>query len=57
MNGKGDKPRPYNKTKYNKNYSEINWRRPKTISEECDLPKGSFKKCLEEKKGNSLYEN
>jgi len=25
--GKGDKPRPVNKTVYDKNYEEINWHR------------------------------
>ena len=25
MAGKGDKPRPYNKPKFDENYSQINW--------------------------------
>jgi hypothetical protein len=25
MAGKGDKPRPYNKTKFNNNYEQISW--------------------------------
>ena len=28
MAGKGDKPRPYDKTKFDKNYSQINWSSP-----------------------------
>lgn len=27
QNGKGDKPRPFSKKKYNKNYESINWNR------------------------------
>jgi len=27
QNGKGDKPRPFSKQKYNKNYESINWKR------------------------------
>lgn len=26
-NGKGDKPRPVSKKKYNKNYESINWKK------------------------------
>ena len=27
QNGKGDKPRPFSKNQYNKNYESINWKR------------------------------
>lgn len=29
MAGKGDKPRPVNKSKYNQNYDLINWQKTK----------------------------
>lgn len=30
MNGKGSKPRPFNKSKYNNNFDSINWSKIKS---------------------------
>lgn len=48
MNGKGDSPRSCFSKKFKSNYDNINWGRPKTIDEVCDVPKGSFQRSLKE---------
>lgn len=52
MNGKGDSPRNCFSKQYRTNYDGINWGRLKTIDEVCDVPKGTFKKRLEEDASN-----
>ncbi len=47
--GKGDKPRNCFSKSFRTNFDEIDWGRYRTIDEVCGLPKGSFKKHLEEK--------
>ena len=48
MNGKGSSPRNCFSKKFKSNYDNINWGRPKTIDELCDVPKGSFQRNLKE---------
>lgn len=36
QNGKGDKPRPVDKNKYNKNWDKINWKKPKPITNQLE---------------------
>lgn len=48
MNGKGSSPRNCFSKKFKSNYDAINWGRPKTIDEVCDVPKGSFQRSLKE---------
>lgn len=47
-NGKGDGPRSCFSRKFKDNYDAINWGRSKTLDEVCGVPKGTFKKFVEE---------
>jgi hypothetical protein len=40
MNGKGDKPRPVNKTEYDKNYDTIQWQTSKKSTSQVKKKKG-----------------